>query len=417
MGDLLRSVVFLSCFAVVVLTEPPCIFELECPECVPDNMPLVTSHRAANGSVAAASGDEVVLACHGGKFLQYPMDELIIAVCEGGRLRVRQDGARRHVLELGCQESVFEDVLHPVENCGPPLQGRAYQFQYLHAHTTGHLATLCFDQDRAIAVRSHACNGKSNLLTMPAHNEQNRSPLSLLGNFNQMFDTKNRNDAEKLYGDDVSLNKRLQELLKHERYTFADQVLTSGKLLSGHYFDDQNARVTEFVSNKLAVWKSVATGNLKNIHKDVAKIMHMTRSHTVLDIYAGTHGVLSLRTGHNHTDVYLKPGQRFPVPKYIWTVVHDKKNHKAAAIVLVNDPFVAVSEIRETLFCESACSRISWLHELRRNHNYETPVYGLVFCCNVHDFTNVVNEMPKNVFKNVHASNDGLLTNFNFLEV
>lgn len=92
----------------------PCVMELECAECVPDNMPLVTSHRAVNGSVRALHGDEVTLACAGGKFLLYPMRDAVSATCRAGRFLVHHDGALRHLLELGCQENIFEDVLHDV---------------------------------------------------------------------------------------------------------------------------------------------------------------------------------------------------------------------------------------------------------------------------------------------------------------
>lgn len=81
---------------------------------MPDNMALVTSHGAANGSVVVPAGAELALSCAGGKFLLYPLRDTLAAVCEAGRYRVRDDRALRHLLELGCQESVFEDVLHQV---------------------------------------------------------------------------------------------------------------------------------------------------------------------------------------------------------------------------------------------------------------------------------------------------------------
>lgn len=77
-------------------------------------MPVVTSHRAANGSVRVPAGDELTLACAGGKFLLYPLADALVAVCEGGRYRLRKDHTLRHMLDLGCQENVFEDVMHQV---------------------------------------------------------------------------------------------------------------------------------------------------------------------------------------------------------------------------------------------------------------------------------------------------------------
>lgn len=391
-------------------TDPPCLMDLECAECVPDNMPLVTSHQAINGSILVTAGDEVTLACGGGKFLAYPLLDTLTAVCEAGRYRVRlrQDNTLRHLLELGCQESIFEDVLHTVESCAPPHQGRAYKMHDVSSHHAArHLATVCFDEDRAVALSLHMSNAPRNILSLPAHSDHS-APLSILGNFNHMFDAKTRHDAEKLYSDDTRMNRRLHELFKHERYSFAEQTLTSAKLLSSHYFDDQNMRAADFVSNRVAVWKSVAEGNLFHMHHDLAKFLKLTRPHVEIDVYSGTHGVLSLRSGHSRTEVYLKAGRRFPVPKYIWSVVHAKTLNKALAIVVMNDPFVAVSEIREAVFCDSACSKVPWLHELRRQRNYEVPVYGLVFCCSLQNFTDIVTEMPRNL--NVPAGNEGMLT-------
>lgn len=90
------------------------MIDLECPECIPDNMALVTSHSAFNGTLSIPSGEEVTMACSGGKFLVYPLLESLTAVCEGGKYRVRSDGSLKHLLDLGCQANLFEDVLHTV---------------------------------------------------------------------------------------------------------------------------------------------------------------------------------------------------------------------------------------------------------------------------------------------------------------
>lgn len=90
------------------------MIELTCPECVPEHMPLVTSHRAAAGAVRVRAGDELRLACPGGRFRAYPQRAALAALCEAGRLRVRHDAALRHLLHLGCQDDVFEDVPHQV---------------------------------------------------------------------------------------------------------------------------------------------------------------------------------------------------------------------------------------------------------------------------------------------------------------
>lgn len=92
----------------------PCVIELECAECLPDNMPLVTSHRAANGSLRLADGDALQLSCGAGRFLAAPTAAALAARCRAGRYVAL--GRLLHLRELGCQQSIFEDVLHQVSN-------------------------------------------------------------------------------------------------------------------------------------------------------------------------------------------------------------------------------------------------------------------------------------------------------------
>lgn len=292
-----------------------------------------------------------------------------------------------------------------VEHCNPPLQGRAYQMQS-PGRGARHLATVCFSADRASPLRARASSSPT--LHLPPHHDA-RAPLTILGNFNHMFDAKTRHDADKMYSDEARMNRRLHEIFKHRRFSFADQYLTSAKLLSDLYFDDQNRHVTDFVSNKVPAWRSVAFGNLQHLQRDVASLMRRARlDKLVLDLYTGTHDVLKLRSGAKRKDFYLKPGM-FPVPKYLWAVIHDKQNDRAVAVTVLNDPFVTVNEIKESLFCESSCKDVRWLGELARDYNYMRPLYGLVFCCNVHNFTDIVPEMPKQIIKDVPAGNTGML--------
>lgn len=276
-----------------------------------------------------------------------------------------------------------------MEHCAPPLQGRAYETQ--EGGATRHLATLCFDADRAAPVRLRAPAPRA-ALRLPAHSDA-RAPLSLLGNFNRMFDETTRRDAERLYGDEARLNRRLRELLKHERYSLAGQTLTAGRLLGPGYFDARYVRAAELTSNKVPAWRSVVEGNLRNLHDDVAAYLRSGGAEA--EVYAGTHGVLAPRAGEPRPELFLKEGRRFPVPRYVWTALLAAGRGAGVALVLLNDPFVTVSEIRGAVFCESACGRVSWLAALARHRNYERPLLGLVFCCDLNEFAAVVGEMPR----------------------
>ncbi|CAH0584007.1 unnamed protein product [Chrysodeixis includens] len=402
---LLNFLLFVISFHVAHFSDPWCEMQLSCAACVPESMPRVRGAARARRA-AAPPGAELRLQCGGGAFLLYPALAELRVRCEAGRYRVQHDQQLRHLLDLGCQESVFEDVLHQIENCGSPLQGRAYQVRESNSRVL-HLATVCFDEDRAIAVSLRMSNAERNQLELSPHDEHS-APLSLLGNFNHMFDAKTRRDAERLFSDDAHMNKRLHELFKHDHYSFAGQSLTSAKLLSSHYFDEQNMQVTDFASNKVAAWRSVVEGNLQHLQRDVGALLAQA-GRGALRVWAGTHGAGALRAGGARAELFLRAGRRFPVPRYIWTVLHAQHLNKALALVVLNDPFVAVSEIREAVFCESACGSVSWLHELRRNRNYESPVYGLVFCCSVANFTDVVTELPRDVI-DVPAGRSGMLT-------
>ncbi|KAI8426639.1 hypothetical protein MSG28_005413 [Choristoneura fumiferana] len=389
----LRALLLLSSLQLAAFTEIPaeCVIDLRCRECVPDAMPLVESHRAAGGAVRLAPGAQLALACRGTRFVAYPTREALDARCEGGRLRLAHDHSLRHLLELGCQENLFEDVLHEVEHCGPPHQGRAYQTLSAGGAGTRHLATLCFDAERSLPLRARAGAGPA--LPLRAHRD-GAAPRSLLGNFNQLFDARARADAARLYGDEARLNRRLRELLRPDDVTLAGHELAAADLLAPDYFDDQDLRVADFPSNRVLVWRAVARGNLHRLQQDVAARMRKARNASAaLDVWAGTHGVMS-------------PG-RFPVPRYGGARV--RAGRRALALVLVNDPLAAVSEIRAAVFCESACARAPWLRRLLRARSYEVPALGLVFCCDAHSLAAAVPELPRDLIRDVPVGTDGML--------
>ncbi|XP_041987004.1 uncharacterized protein LOC121738820 [Aricia agestis] len=406
---MLRALLLLCCLQSALLkdVEDPswCVIDLSCAECTPDNMPLVTSARAADGTVRAAPGDELALSCGAGRFAAYPLRADLTVRCDAGRYRVAHDAALLSLLDLGCQENVYEDVQHSVEHCGPPLQGRSYQLRA--GGGARHLAAMCYDADRALPVFARVSSAGT--LQLAPHADA-RAPLSLLGNFDQMFDAGTRHAAERLFADDAGLARRLREIMRPERFDFAGQKLTAGRLLSPLYFDDQDVRVAEFASNKMAVWRSVAEGNLAHLQADVAALLRgARRAGRAVDVYAGTSGAGALRAAGGRRALRLR-GARFPVPRYVWAVVVDRAAGRSLAVAVLNDPFVAVSEVREAVFCDSLCGRAGWLRELRRLRGYEVPLYGLAFCCSLHNFT--VPELPSALLQHVRPGAEGLLTDF-----
>lgn len=365
------------------------MIELQCAECLPEHMPLVTSHRAAAGRVRVPHAHELRLSCGAGRLLAYPLRAELSARCEAGRYRAAPDRRLLALLQLGCQEDVFEDVLHAAPHCAPPLQGRAYHLR--EAGAARHLAELCYDEDRGRAAFARVSSAPGNALPAAAHRHDG-APLSLLGNLNAMLDSRTTADVDRLLSDDARLGRRLRELLRHDDVALAGHALTGARLLAAAYFEDQNARVAQFASNKVAAWGSVAAGNLAHLQQDVAGAL-LAAAPRVLDVYAGTHGVAAVRVDDGRRDLVF--AERFPVPKYFWTIVREPSSGRSMALVVLNDPLVAVSEIREAVFCESMCGRVRWARALRRHRRYEAPALGLAFCCSVRALAARVPEVPR----------------------
>lgn len=366
-------------------------------------MPLVTSHSAgADGTVRIPHSDSLTLDCRDSRFLAFPKLSVLEARCDRGRLRLRDDLSVRDLLALGCRDPLFEDVEHDVPHCPLPLQGRAYLAPRSHRHALA----LCYDAERGLATRVQFAIGRASLA---AHSDRPR-PLGrgVLAGLARAIDSTGRREAEALFADDARLSRRLRALLGRESDALAGETLARVELASGRYLSPEEKPAARFVTNAVAAWSSVAEGNWRNLQRDVARLARESRRS--LEVFAGTHDVATLRTesGPPRRELYLRPERRFPVPKYLWTVAIDASARRAIALVVLNDPFVAVSEIRDAVFCESVCGRLPWLKELRRNRNYETPLYGLAFCCAVGNFTRVT-EMPREMLAGVPSDESGLL--------
>lgn len=377
---------------------------------MPDFLPVVSSHSTTNGILDIPNGEEVHFSCHESKFVSYPEKNSIKAFCENGVFRILDDNmVTVRLCDLGCQTDHFEDVLHEVEFCPNPYQGRSYQ----HRHATVfHLAEICYDAELGQTTFAHMSLSKDNNIVSKAHIDDQQVKLSILGNFNMMIDKSNKIEAQKVYDNNISINKKLRHMLDSQKFNYADQILVATKLLPSVFFGNQNGRVANFVFNKAAVWRSVAKGNLKSLQDDIVEGFkrNVTNVNETIEIYVGTHEVLSLSVGDraDQHNVYLKPGKKYPVPKYIWTVVYNKHIHKAVALVIVNNPFISISEIRQTVFCPSLCNLVNWTRHLKSSNNYERSAYGLVFCCDIHSFAKIVKNTP-NMLSNVHTGERGVL--------
>lgn len=373
---------------------------------MPDYLPEVITHTAEDNLITVPHSENAVFSCHGSKFKTFPSDNVIKTVCENGNFKIENTSLILHVSELGCQADFFEDVLHYVKYCNNTLQGRSYQFRNPTLSSVEHLAEICYDAEEKRTVFIHMTPRMNNNIEVDAHQDKHNK-VSMLENFSKMFDISSKVESEQVYYDEHSMNKKMKMLFGLKTFNFADQSVGVAKLLHPQYFYNQKKRITNFSSNKVGMWKSVLDGNYKNIQQDIINEFCFNQSDS-FEIYAGTHGVLNLLTEEGHHEVFLKPGRKFPIPKFVYNIVYSQSQRKGIALIVSNNPFISISEVRNTVFCPSICSQIPWLKNLLRNNNYERPSYGLTFCCDIHSFSATVLDGPNLIF-DVFTGERGLL--------
>lgn len=127
--------------------------------------------------------------------------------------------------------------------------------------------------------------------------------------------------------------------------------------------------------------------NFQRLQQDISQLQ-LNR----VDLYAGTHGVLTLKNSEGEqVEIYLKEN-KFPVPKYFWFVVRSQQ--KATAFAIFNRASISDKERQKDSFCTSKCEELTWLHNLLQNKNYRKVESGLVLCCEFNEFKRTVSEMP-----------------------
>lgn len=127
--------------------------------------------------------------------------------------------------------------------------------------------------------------------------------------------------------------------------------------------------------------------NLENLQKDIAglQLKHV-------DLWTGTHGVLSLKNSEGaQVEMFLKEN-KFPVPKYLWFVV--RSENKAVAFAILNRASISEKDRQKDTFCASKCEEVTWITRLLDNKNYKKVESGFVLCCEFNEFRRTVTEMP-----------------------
>lgn len=283
------------------------------------------------------------------------------------------------VSELSCEARAIEEIITPVNGC--PKNMRSIEFGYTNPikQKSYVLGESCYSTKGGKTVFVHTRTRSPNLdvqeLALKVRNGayfRQEHPTSFYRN--ELIKALRREEHEEYFVQilgtksvpKIGFKKFINEdLLTHKQY---QPVLK----LSWNYAIVNDA---EELENFDKLQRDISSLDLKNV-----------------DVYTGTHGVLTLKNSDGaQVEIFLKEN-KFPVPKYIWFVV--RSEHKAVAFALFNRASISEKDKQKDSFCTSKCEEITWLTNLLENKNYKKVESGYVLCCELNEFRRTVNEMP-----------------------
>lgn len=368
------------------------------------NGTLITTenHDSDVEDITLREGDEVLLSCTPNYFRDNAAEKVMRAICKeerllrkfflsqiyinwlklteiSGTLSVVNDEEKDFVSELSCDARAIEEIITPVPGCPKNFKSVEYGYTNPIKQKSYVLGEACYSTKggRTIFVHTRTRSPKMDVQELAlkvrggAYFRQEH-PTSFYRNefmkalrreehedhFVQTLGTKNvpKIGIKKFVNEDLLTHKQYQPVLK----------------LSWNY-----AIVNDFEELE----------NLDRLQEDIAglELKHV-------DVYSGTHGVLSLKNNEGvQVDMFLKEN-KFPVPKYLWYVV--RSENKAVAFAVFNRASISEKERQKDSFCVSKCEEITWLENLLENKNYKIVENGFVLCCEFNEFRRTVTEMP-----------------------
>jgi hypothetical protein len=178
------------------------------------------------------------------------------------------------------------------------------------------------------------------------------------------------------------LNERLKRIVGHKLAIGTKKFVTEDMLTHKQF-----QPVLKLTWNYQVVNDEESLENLDSLNQDILALQAKN-----VEIYTGTHGTLAVKNKNgDFVDIFLKDN-KFPVPKYLWTVV--KSDNRAVAFAVINNPTTPESTLQKDTFCTSKCEEITWINSLMKNKQYKNISKGYVLCCELDDFRQTVTEMP-----------------------
>lgn len=330
--------------------------------------------------ITLAVGDEVLLSCSPNYFREFSSEKVLKAKCKKDKTLVVNGMDKNFVSELSCEVRSIEEIIIPVRGC--PSNARSIEYGYTNPVNGKSyiLGEACYDVKRGqtLFVHTKIKSGANTVDTLALRMVNNVSY------FRQEHPTSRYK---------VELNKALNINDQAERFKAVFGTKNVPKIEARRYINEDLLTHKQYQSVLKLAWNYQIMKDLDaldNFDYLVTDITDLDAKE--IEIYTGAHGVLSLKDKNdNNVDVYLKEN-RFPVPKFHWTVV--RSGNKAVAFAIVNKPQLSDREREKDFFCTSICDQLTWISTLKENDSYSNPRFGYVLCCELNDFRKTVKEMP-----------------------
>lgn len=201
------------------------------------------------------------------------------------------------------------------------------------------------------------------------------------------------------------LNSRLEKLLATKKVPFFEHR---------HFVDLPMLQNGQLYSALKLGWNFVVTNGFDHLpNYDLLLSDIMALNEDTIDLYMGTHAVLSLKSGsgdHN-VDVHLLPDEsKYPVPEYLWIAVKTSTG-QSAGFLISNDIDANENDLAANAPVENRCTQLTWMKNLLANNAYKKPKNGYVICNQLKYFVEAIPEMSalglrKNIVGSTASFND-----------
>lgn len=283
------------------------------------------------------------------------------------------------VSELSCEARAIEEIITPIPGC--PKTFRSIEFGYTNPikQKSYVLGEACYSTKggRTLFVHTRTRSPSMDIQELALKVKNGvyfRQEHPTLFYRNELMKALRREEHEDFFVQ--TLGTKVVPKIGFRK--FINEVLLTHK---------QYQPVLKLSWNYAIVNDAEELENLGKLQKDISslRLKHV-------EVYTGTHGVLSLKNSEGlQVDMFLKEN-KFPVPKYLWYVV--RSENKAVAFAILNRATISDKDRQKDSFCTSKCEELTWLVNLLENKNYKKVESGYVLCCEFNEFRRTVLEMP-----------------------